>query len=439
MIDWITSFFGFRIANKNLLVIFLLGMVLRLVYLDYTSYDVRSYDTEGHLEYISYVFENHKLPNPDQCWECYQNPLYYFLSARLHDMLLPIDDEKFFRILQLLSLAFYAGFVLFGMMIAKEIMVCEKYIYLASSMIVFWPSGIIDSARVGNDDAMYFFYAAGLFFLVKWIRTKKTIFIPMLLMAIILAYLSKSNGLVLVAVSIGAFVVDFIARKKSLRVVYLSSAGIVMTMALVIVLVIRPFSGEIGAITSGTVVKNISNLNNGLIVGNSLGNYLYFDIPDFFKNPFTDSWHDSGGRQFFINYFLKTSMFGEYSFEYPASSQMAIVLGAILIVICLMTLVGILVAADSKDPVFVAMLLNLGFLLLATIFLRAALPFSCSGDFRYAAPIIISLAAFFVFSLRYFSERKFFFVEKAGFAAGYAFVGLSIAFYLDPFIMNLLR
>lgn len=439
MIDWITSFFGFRIANKNLLVIFILGILLRLLYLDYTPYDVRAHDVQGHLDYMRLITSDNPVPKPDQCWECYQKPLYYVLSSRLHDLLYPVGDEKFYRILQILSLVFYSGFLFFGMMAIREIFENERYANLASSLLVFWPSGIIQSVMIGNDDIMYFFYSVGLYLLVKWVRSGRYVFLAAFVPVATLGYLSKSSGSILVFVAVAFVAAVIFSKVKSSRASYLISLCIILIALSVILLFVRPISGRSGLESSKFVIGNVSGLNGELLVGNNIGNYLHFDIAGFFRNPFADAWHDSGGRQFFINYLLKTSMFGEYSFEYPASGQMAIVLGAILIMICLMALVGIVVAANSENLVFVAMLLNLGFFLTALVSLRVALPFSCSGDFRYAAPIVISLAAFFVFSLKYFSKRKLFFVEKAGFAAGYAFVACSIAFYLDPFIMNLLR
>ena len=44
-----------------MLIIFV-GIGIRIFYLSYTDYNVRSYDTDGHIEYIKYVSEKFQIP-----------------------------------------------------------------------------------------------------------------------------------------------------------------------------------------------------------------------------------------------------------------------------------------------------------------------------------------------------------------------------------------
>src|SRR3990172_7023155 len=59
------------------------GALLRLFYVFRTPYSLRSYDAEGHVDYIFYVLTHWSIPPADLAWQSYQPPLYYFFSAIL--------------------------------------------------------------------------------------------------------------------------------------------------------------------------------------------------------------------------------------------------------------------------------------------------------------------------------------------------------------------
>src|SRR5260370_34158522 len=61
--------------------------------------------------------------------------------------------------------------------------------------------------------------------------------------------------------------------------------------------------------------------NSELSVKNNLNNFLYFDINTYITKPFTNTWTDEGGRQYFWNFLLKSMLFGEFSFLYPAAQS----------------------------------------------------------------------------------------------------------------------
>ena len=67
-------------------------------------------DVKGHLQYISYLFENGRIPLATEGWQMFQPPLYYLLSAAVyHSFISLFSTETVIRILKLLS--FLCGMV----------------------------------------------------------------------------------------------------------------------------------------------------------------------------------------------------------------------------------------------------------------------------------------------------------------------------------------
>jgi hypothetical protein len=67
-------------------------------------------DVKGHLQYISYLFENGRIPLATEGWQMFQPPLYYLLAAAVyHSFLSLFSAETIIRILKLLS--FLCGMV----------------------------------------------------------------------------------------------------------------------------------------------------------------------------------------------------------------------------------------------------------------------------------------------------------------------------------------
>ncbi len=148
--------------------IFLCGLLVCLVYIGNTEITENSYDVieggTGHLNYIEYIVNKHLLPRPDRGWTYYHPPLYYLSAALVYETARLSGIHNIYKILQGLSLVFFAFFWLFGILILKRT-VPHKYLYYLSILIlVFWPSGFIHSIRVGNDVMLYSLFTAGLYF-----------------------------------------------------------------------------------------------------------------------------------------------------------------------------------------------------------------------------------------------------------------------------------
>src|SRR5204863_8583698 len=70
----------------GIVMVILLGLLLRILYLSYTPYSVRTSDVleyGGHWDSIKYVANHVRLPAPNMegSWEYHQPPLYYIFAA----------------------------------------------------------------------------------------------------------------------------------------------------------------------------------------------------------------------------------------------------------------------------------------------------------------------------------------------------------------------
>jgi len=396
----LTAFTG---ADIRLRVILSLAMFIRLVYLGYTDFNVRTYDVlegGGHLDYIHFVANHFALPKPNDGWEYHQPPLYYITAAPVYRFFDLIAPESADFALQLLSLSFFAGFLLVGYAIFRMMFKDKKLLYLAVALLAFWPSGIIHSVRIGNDVLFYFLYAAGFYYLLRWSRLDdmKNLFLSVLFGT--LAFMTKANGIVLVGLIGIEFFVKWIGRKDKLRYALRRSWLILFVIAGLAVNFGAKIWYAMQDRSSDWLVGNVVNtINRDLFVTNQLPNYLIFDVKTFLVQPFTSTWQDWGGRQYFWNFLLKSSLFAEFSFPYVYHEVIASFISVAFLLMTAMFLYLLLTYKRSDAGPFVRpLLLNLLLFIVVLILYRAKIPASCNGDFRYILPSLLSFVPLVVYS-----------------------------------------
>jgi hypothetical protein len=146
---------------------------------------------------------------------------------------------------------------------------------------------------------------------------------------------------------------------------------------------------------AGWLVANADSLDAGLRVPNDVASYIPLDLPTYLSQPWMSSWSDDTARANFWNYFLRSSLSGEFHFAGTVHRAIAIFWGAALIALVLLSLLRIHrrppTAADLWRD---APLWLLGFFWLASaVSARALHAFSCQADFRYVLPVLIPFVA----------------------------------------------
>jgi hypothetical protein len=421
--------------DKIIIIILMFGLLVRMVYLFNTGFRERTFDVEGHVEYIQYVGDNYTLPEPSMGWETFQPPLYYITGAIIYK-LSELSGLYYPRGLQVLSLVYYMTFLFFGIFIFQRIFNSGQnrdLFYLSSALLVFWPGGILHSIRIGNDVMSYMFYSMGLYFTIKWYDTDgdKTLYIASVFTA--LGIMTKSNSLCLVPVIGLLLLYRFFRKKKSF---YLRKGLIVLAILLIAFSVnfIRTFNDAKNYAKShpmSWIVLNVRDNPQNTKVGNSANNYIYFDIKTFMNEPFTCNWQDWGGRQYYWNYLLKTSLFGDFKFLEPIHNILGVVISFLLLIMICFFITGLCLFQKAQVNMFGILLLNMFFLLTASMIYRIKCSLASVGEFRFILPVLISFIPIYSYTMTILKEKKLFFLAYIGYISSWLFIILSFIFYLS--------
>src|SRR3989338_4494270 len=202
--------------DKIIIVILVLSAALRIFYLLGTEYNEKTYDvTEGggHLDYVRYLAENYKLPNPTGGWEYHQTPLYYISGAIVYKFSQAFYINSY-KTLQALSLFYFFIFIVFGILILRNLAENKQLFYLSTAVLAFWPSGIIHSIRIGNDAMLYAFYAACFYFILRWHKEKNIKLLYFSVFIFSAAILIKANAIALAGVIAVSVFLAFFQKYK---------------------------------------------------------------------------------------------------------------------------------------------------------------------------------------------------------------------------------
>ncbi|MBP9759165.1 glycosyltransferase family 39 protein, partial [Candidatus Dojkabacteria bacterium] len=282
-----------------------------LYYVSYTDFTMRSHDVSGHVDYVKYIYENNDFPVRSTCWQCYHPPLYYLIVTPVYG-LLKLANLNVEKGLQYTSVFFILIYLIFSYLTYKQIFKDIRSAGIALALTAFWPSLIIHAARIGNDSLLYMFYAIGFYGLTSWWYSNKNRDLLLALVCASLAVLTKSNGFILWGIIFAVMTIKFFSSKFKIKQI---ASKIWVAVPLAITLGLLYIKKLNDPYMKSWPIGNQDGLPEVLKIGASFHNFAYFDVVTFFKSPFIDAWNDTGGRQYFWNYLLKSSLFGEFSFN----------------------------------------------------------------------------------------------------------------------------
>jgi hypothetical protein len=415
--------------RTSMTILILVGIALRLSYMNVTPPHMRSHDSQAHMEYIHYIADYHRLPKASEGWAFYHPPVYYITGAVILDAMrmLGIQDQvstdsamEFYsfllsivflltgiRIIELTFGQLLSGYYLRKYREIKNFGFWKKTIpMIACTLFVLWPSNIVHSVRIGNDSLLYVLYALSFYFILRWVFLScfRDLVIASVFTA--LALLTKTSALILFGI-IGVYVLADIARRKFQWKAWLNYWPVALILGAAFLLA---FGGGITARLSGSnvnlIVGNAGNLNSGLFVGNHAGNYLYFDTKIFLTEPFTEAWDDAQGRQYFWNYLFKTGLFGQFLYPGDVIRNIAILISFLFLFVLGIVAYGALLTEKFHWKTNAIHFLNVLILLISAVLFRIQIPASCSNDFRYILPLLISFTYLAGFSLLEFLRRN---------------------------------
>ena len=412
-------------------------MLLRFVYLAITEFNDRTYDVTqsgGHLDYISYIASKLALPNPAHGWEYHQPPLYYALAALLVRITMADGTGGHYFTLQLLSLLSYGVFLVYSALIVERLFRDSWSKTLVVSLLVFWPAGVVHSVRIGNDVLFYALSSASMYYLLCWCRDYQLRSFVLSSLFAALGVLTKSNALILVGLDLSLLFLRFSTTPERKSCV---KGGLVALLFFSAALAIN-FADNLYYYLKGEsrdwLVGNVPGILGALMVQNTWLNYVLMDFATYLSEPFTHTWVDSGGRQYFWNFLLKTALFGEFSFDGDVPAKLALWLSPALLALLAYTVAGIVISFQRWRLCWLLLALNIFFSLALLISYRAKIPASSNGDFRYIFPVILSLCIFVGASIDGLWEREGRMTRAfsyCGSILAWAYVALSIAFFVS--------
>jgi hypothetical protein len=304
----------------------------------------------------------------------------------------------------------------------------KSWLALGGLVFLFWPSGWIHSARIGNDVPFYLCHTLSFYFLLKSRAKLGESADPQLLWATAWAVLGcffKISGVFSLLI-IGLLILPRLLPRRnssSQQPRPWPAVGVIcVTLALLTWMTL--------VLKEGTLFKS-NQLGASLLVQTNFETILGFDFHSYFHAPFLNSTLDSTGRQTFLNYFLKSSLFGEFNFKAPLQLAIAPILSTLLLVVLALAGVGALCTKKCRLNHHGLHALHLLAGVVTTLSYRAFAPYACNADFRYLYPMVISLTCFAVHGVQVLAQNKNKTAAGIGTLTLVMFATLSAVFYVS--------
>jgi hypothetical protein len=382
---------GFRKSfGACITVMFYISMLFTLRQYLLTDFTQYALDVDGHTAYIASVFFSHRLPEPTG-WQSQQPPLYYLIGALFYGAGQFIHLEDPFSAVRFFSLMLYIAFLVLSLFTLKKYFVHGPWLMLAAAIVLFWPEGFNYGGHISNDNGIVFLHAVVLYYLICWQQSLHPRYIRYAIYACCIALTVK--GAAIIAMSATALVCLMALYKKQVSprdllrwdIVSLCLAAITINFGRT--LYYRLFKDMEVAWFLNLKIDKIQ----GVLTGNTLYNYIYFDVLDFVRYPFYGD--TLNGGDLFWNAFLRSLLLNEWTWR---SSILASFLCVFFVFMLCHIIYYIAVRIRSYNiaeytPPLAMMVCMIGALICA----RIAVPWSAQCNGRYIYGVIVIFALFF--------------------------------------------
>ena len=298
-----------------LLTVLFIGIIIRLLYVEGTAYDIRTHDLDGHLEYINFIRTHGHLPMASDGWEFHQAPLYYAFSAawmELCSRFFGLTQSMLFHSLQVWALVF-SVLTLAVTLVATPLLFSSRDRYgvmLFGLLLCVFPGIVFFSSRITNETLSLLLTMSCIVLLLQWWRNPRYRWIVGTGILFSLSMVTKVSVLVLLP----GILLPLLLRKASL-------GHRVLRVALFCTIVIA-LAGWYPALRllvepnhSKTLSLGNDQMNPSLAVPRDVRHLFTFNPIALARQPFNDPWDDNARRGNLLEYFFRSSLFGEFKFE----------------------------------------------------------------------------------------------------------------------------
>ena len=420
----------------SIVAVVLLATVLEVDYLNYTSVSERNYDGSSHVAYVQLMTQHFRVPSRYDCGVCGHPPLYYGLAALWSKAVLFAGWIPLELGLAWLSLLLFFGFVVVSLLIFRSCELGPGASWLATTMVLFWPSSIINSIRVHNDALASLLMLAAMYFIARWDQTGRKRDFYAALTASALALLTKSSGYTVATTLVIFAGIRLFSTKSSSpalrRQAIRQCAEALLLLVGVGILAVGFRSSERATDLCRKVLGSACDGRHAP-VADTLRKFVYFDIADFIRRM--DSLPQDQNRDYFLNRFAKSSLFGVAplgdEFETTRHQAIASALSIWLLLVAGLSACTFALRVHARTvhwkkyrTYFVTSLVMFLFL----VAFRIKLPNEFHEDFRHIYPVLVPLCMGYALSVEYLgrgSRVRYW----CGFGIGVSVVALSVAFF----------
>ena len=384
---------GIRLDWLEWLIVYAAAL-LRLVYFAGTPFYVRALDYGGHIDYIEHFTHHVKLPQIGFEWESYQPPLYYAIlgfPSRLFEHF-GVSREHLWSLWQFPSLLMSCATMAACVWIARLLYPDPPRKFLRAgflTMMGWLPTLVYNASRINNDVLEALVAFVWLALLLKfWREPRKLLWLAISVVAAF-SILTKSNGLILMAVSLVALAMHpGLSIKTKLGWAAVLAGSFVVLDGWYEALRYWQSSGVVNSLVAN--VGNLPQLEK-MTQSQSIAKSLTFNPWEVVAYPDVDRMgvrRDMAPEYFFKSAFITAGNVFRVHLFAPR-----VVLVSVLVLLPLLVY-GLIRSKLSRASIDVPLLMVLGVLLAAHWAFLRMVPYASSQDFRYSTLLLVPLAYF---------------------------------------------
>ena len=379
--------------------IFLLGVLIRTLYIMRTNINTRQHDVNGisdvgHLGYIYTLFKTHQLPRTI-FGEFYHPPLWHLLSSFWLELnnILGVQIDMSLEGIQLLTLYLSSFMMIMTNIICLKLKLKDKYRLITILFVAIHPTLIILSGSISNDLLMTFLELFIINFLINWYDNPSIKNTIILAITTGLCVMTKTNGAIMAIPILYIFIKKFIEiyRDKTIKIAdYIKKIALFGIISLPIGLWFH-----IWCLIKYHDYQLVLDLGSNMYTGNHSVFSRFFTIN--FHELFNFSQVKSDYN--LPSYLIKTSIFGEFSFENIGYLRVLLIaLNLVLVTISLIMMIRYILK-NRKNTLMNILTITFITSMISMYIFYYLYPNTCSMDFRYIVITLIPGIIFITYSL----------------------------------------
>ena len=381
-----------KIGYKKLIfAIMIIGIILRINYISYTTIDERQHDLEknvGHLAYIETIYNTGKLPEHNE-WQFYQQPLHHIIAAgwlKISETI-GVDLQSAEEGIQILTAIYSGASIVISYFILKELNIGDKLKLLIITIISVHPTFIILSGSINNDILMIMLTFFGVLYLIKWYKNSSMKNTIILAITTGLIALTKISGAIIAVpilyVFMDKFWKDYFTEKNRKKTIkkYVLECILFGVIAL-----------GLGLSYS---IRNLLLFNQSIFYVPKAGQVVYCGERSWLDRftLFSKEWLNVFAYPVedcnICAYLIKSSLFGEYHLEnINLISIFMLILNVVIIIVSLICLVKLIFTKGKSTEIKMIILFYCTEILMF-LYSNIKMPYACTMDFRYIVPTIL--------------------------------------------------